>query len=184
MIGKVPLDQLAKDYNLTIEWKAFELRPEGIDIPEKPPNYIARAKASIEALGRKYGLQMTFNDKSKHSSLALEGSKFAEEHGRGNAYHDAVFAAQFQEEKNINDPQVLTEIAVEIGLDREEFLNSLVTRKYEEAVWADEEEAHRLGINTIPCFIVDGRAAHGAQSYQTLERLLQGQGFRMAGNLL
>lgn len=184
MIGKVPLDQLAKDYNLTIEWKAFELRPEDIEIPEKPPSFIARAKVSIEALGQKYGLKMTFNDKSKHSSLALEGSKYAEEHGLENAYHDAVFAAQFQEEKNINDPQVLAEIAVQIGLDQEEFLNSLVTRKYKEAVLADEEEAQQLGIHLIPCFIVDGRAVNGAQTYKTLERLLQGHGFNITGNLL
>lgn len=184
MIGKVPLDQLAKDYNLTVEWKAFELRPEGIDIPEKPPSFKARAKAGIEALGQKHGLKMTFNDKSKHSSLALEGSKYAETHGLGNAYHDAVFAAQFQEEKNINDPQVLTEIAVQIGLDQEDFFNSLKARKYREAVLADEKEAQRLGIHLIPCFIVDGRAANGSQSYQTLERLLQGQGFNISGNLL
>jgi Predicted dithiol-disulfide isomerase involved in polyketide biosynthesis len=184
MIGKVPLDQLAKNYNLTVEWKAFELRPEGIEIPEKSPSFIARAKAGIEALGQKNGLKMTFNENSKHSNLALEGSKYAEEHGLENAYHDAVFAAQFQEEKNINDLQVLTEIAVRIGLDREDFLNSLAARKYKKAVLADEEEAQRLGIHLIPCFIVDGLAVNGAQSYESLEKLLQGHGFKITGKLL
>lgn len=76
-----PLDQLAKDKNLTIEWKAFELRPEGIERPEKSPEYLVQAKAGIEALGQKYGLLMIFNDKSKHSRLALEGAKFAEDQG-------------------------------------------------------------------------------------------------------
>ena len=130
MIGKVPLDQLAKDKNLTLEWKAFELRPEGLEIPPKSAEYLARAKAGIENLSRKYGLHMTFNDQSKHSRLALEGAKFAEEHGLGNEYHDAVFAALFQEQKNINDPKVLTELALQIGLDQEEFRKALVTRKY------------------------------------------------------
>lgn len=176
IIGKVPLDQLAKDNNLTIEWKAFELRPEGIELPEKPPKYLARAKAGIEALGRKYGLLMIFNDKSKHSRLALEGAKFAEDHGMVNEYHDAVFAAQFQEQKNINDSNVLTELAMQIGLDQQEFLKALVTRKYEQAVLKDVEEAHRLGIHSVPCYIVDGRAVYGAQSYETLEKLLQGKG--------
>ncbi len=177
MIGKVPLDQLAKDNNLTIEWKAYELRPEGIELPEKPAKYLAQAKAGIEALGRKYGLLMTFNDKSKHSRLALEGAKLADEHGLANEYHDAIFAAQFQEQKNINDPKVLIELAVQVGLDQEEFQKALATRKYEQAVLQDIEEAYRLGIHTVPCFIVEGRAIYGAQSYQALENLLQGTGF-------
>ena len=174
MIGKVPLDQLAKDKNLTIEWKAFELRPEGIELPRKSPEYMARAKAGVEALGRKYGLRMTFNEKSKHSRLSLEGSKFAEEQGIGNAYHDAVFAAQFQEQKNINDLNVLSELAGQIGLDQEEFKQALVTRKYEQGVSRDVAEAQRLGIQSVPCFIVDGRAIHGAQSYEALDKFLQG----------
>jgi len=167
---------LVKDKNLIIEWKAFELRPEGIELREKPAKYLAQAKAGIEALGRKYGLLMTFNDKSKHSRLALEGAKFAEEHELVNEYHDAVFVAQFQQQKNINDANVLTELALKIGLDQQEFRIALLTRKYEQAVLQDVEEAHRLGISTVPCYIVGGRAVYGAQSYETLEKLLQGKG--------
>lgn len=174
MIGKVPLDQLAKDKNLTLEWKAFELRPEGFEIPPKSSEYLTRAKAGIENLSRKYGLHMTFNDQSKHSRLALEGAKFAEEHGLGNEYHDAVFAAQFQEQKNINDLKVLTELALQIGLDQEEFLKALVIRKYEQAVSQEVEEAHHIGIQSVPCFIVEGQKAFGVQSYEALEKLLQG----------
>lgn len=176
MIGKVPLDQLAKDKNLTVEWKAFELRPEGIELPEKSPEYLARAKAGVEALGKKYGLHMNFNEKSKHSRLALEGSKFAEEQGLGNAYHDAVFAAQFQEQKNINDVGVLIELAGQIGLDSQEFKQTLLSGKYKQAVSQDIAEAQHLGIQSVPCFIVDNRAVHGAQSYEALEKFLQGTG--------
>ena len=174
MIGKVPLDQLAKDKNIELEWKSFELRPEGIDIPEKPPEYMARAKAGVQALGRKYGINMTFNDKSKHSRLALEGAKFAEEHAKGNEYHDAVFAAQFQHQKNINDPQELAELAAQIGLNPEEFLRALNNRTYQQAVSRDVEEAHLQGIQSVPCYVVEGRKASGVQSYEALEKLLQG----------
>jgi len=177
---------LAKVENFTLEWKAFELRPEGIELPEKPPQYLARAKAGIEALGNKYGLPMIFNDTSKHSRLALEGAKFAEEHGVVNEYHEAVFAAQFQQQRNINDVSVLTELALQIGLDQQEFRKSLLTRQYEQAVLQDVAEAHRLGISTVPCYIVEGRAVYGAQSYETLEKLLQGNGagFPLDTNLL
>lgn len=176
MIGKVPLDQLVKDKNLEVEWKAFELRPEGVELPVKSPEHIARAKAGLKAMGQKYGLKMSFNEKSKHSRLALEGSKYAEEQGLGNEYHDAVFAAQFQEGKDINDLHVLAEIAAMIGLDQEEFKQALLTRRYDQAVSRDVAEAQRLGIQSVPCFIVGGRAVHGAQSYEALEKFLEGTG--------
>ena len=59
-------------------------------------------------------------------------------------------------------------------MDREEFKQALVTKKYEQAVSKDVDEAQRLGIQSVPCFIVDGRAVHGAQSYEALEKFVQG----------
>jgi predicted DsbA family dithiol-disulfide isomerase len=177
MIGKVPLDQLAKDRDLVVEWKAFELRPEGTEIPPMPPEYLARARASVEALAKKYGIQMVWHDKSKYSRLALEGSKFAEEQGLGNEYHDAVFSAQYLQEKNINDIEVLVSIAKQIGLNPGVFRDALSSRKFQQEVLQDCEEAHKLGIQSIPCFIVENRAIFGAQGYEALERLLNGKGF-------
>lgn len=145
-----------------------------MEIPPKSAESLARAKAGLEKLGRQYGLYMTFNDQSKHSRLALKGAKFAEEQGLGNEYHDAVFAAQFQQQKNINDPEVLAELAQQIGLDPDQFSQALAARKYEQAVVQDLEEAYRLGIPSVPCFIVEDRKAFGVQSYEALERLLLG----------
>jgi predicted DsbA family dithiol-disulfide isomerase len=119
---------------------------------------------------------MIFNDQSKHSRLALEGAKFAEDHGLANEYHEAVFAAQFQQQKNINDLNILTDLAQQIGLNQQEFRKALLSRHYEPAVLQDVEEAHRLGISTVPCYIVEGRAVYGAQNYEVLEKLLQGNG--------
>ena len=175
MIGKVPLDQLAKDKNIEVEWKAFELRPEGMELPPKSPEYLKRAQESIQTLGKRYGLTMVFNPKSEHSRHALEGAKFAEERGLGNEYHDAMFATQFQQEKDINNLEVITEIAAQIGLNPEEFHEALVTRKYEPAVLKDLEEARDRNIQGVPYFIVNGRTAFGVQSYEALEALLSGK---------
>ncbi|KJR49480.1 2-hydroxychromene-2-carboxylate isomerase/DsbA-like thioredoxin domain [Desulfosporosinus sp. I2] len=108
--------------------------------------------------------------------MALEGAKYAEDHGYGDAYHNAVFAAQFQEQKNINDLTTLTEIAGQIGLDQEEFKQAIVSKRYEQAVLEDISESQRLGIQGVPYYIVDGRTAYGAQSYEALEKLLLGNG--------
>lgn len=163
---------MVKEHNVTVEWKAFELRPEGVEIPPKSQEYIERAKAGIKALSQKYGLEMEWNDRSIHSRLALEGAKFAEEKGLANEYHDAVFAAQFQELKDINDIDTLSEISKLIGLDSEEFRKALLSRNYSDAVDNDNEEAHKMGITGIPCFIFNGRGKMGVQSYEELLQLV------------
>lgn len=175
MIGKVPLDQLAKERNLIVEWKAFELKPEGVEIPALTPEKTAQYKTVLEGLSKRYGVPMVWNDKSKHSRRALEGSKFAEEQGLGDEYHNALFAAQFQQDKDIDDMEILVSIAEEIGLDPIAFREVLVSRKYQQAVLNDCDEAHMLGVHSIPCFIVENRALFGAQGYEALKRLLDGE---------
>ena len=43
-----------------------------------------------------------------------------------------AYSAFFQEEQNIEDIDVLTKLAVEVGLPKAEFKDALVTRKYKE----------------------------------------------------
>jgi predicted DsbA family dithiol-disulfide isomerase len=163
---------LVKEHGIEVEWKAFELRPEGVDLPEHSPEYMARARAGVEAMSKQYGLEMKWNDKSKHSRHALEGAKFAEAHGKANEYHDAVFRAHFQQDKTINDLETLVEIAGSIGLDTDAFRHALETRAYEAAVLRDVEEAHAIGITGVPCFISGNRGVMGAQSYESLLQLI------------
>lgn len=174
MIGKIPLDQLAKERNLIIEWKSFELQPEGEERPAQSPENTARYKAVIDSLSKRYGIVMKWNDQSKHSRLALEGAKFAEEQGLVSEYHDAVFSAQFQQSKNINDIEVLVSLAEQIGLDSIAFREAVTSRKFRQAVLQDCDEAHELGVQSIPCFIVENRALFGAQGYDALVHLLDG----------
>jgi predicted DsbA family dithiol-disulfide isomerase len=166
---------LVEEHGIEVEWKAFELRPEGVELPEHPPEYMARARAGVEAMSKQYGIEMKWNDKSKHSRHALEGAKFAEAYGKSGEYHEAVFSAHFQQDKTINDIDTLVEIAGSIGLDAEAFRQALETREYEPAVLRDVEEAHAIGITGIPCFIAGNRGVMGAQSYESLLRLISGE---------
>ena len=164
---------MIKENNVEIEWKAFELRPEGVEIPPKPEEYMNRAKESVKAMSEQYGLEMHWNDKSKHSRRALEGAKFAEVNGLAHEYHIAVFKAQFQESKDINNPENLVEIAKQVGLDEIMFKQALETRRFEEDVLNDHQEAQQLGVTAVPCFIYGNRGIMGAQSYEALVNLLE-----------
>jgi predicted DsbA family dithiol-disulfide isomerase len=161
-----------KDKNIEVEWKAFELRPEGVEAPPMSEEYLAQAKAGVQSLAQQYGMQMNWNDKSKHSRRALEGAKFAKEFGLENEYHEAVFIAQFQEVKNIDDMDTLIEIAKQVGLNEEKFHEALETRRYQDEVLRDHQEAQSIGITGIPCFISGNKGVMGAQSYESLIKLM------------
>lgn len=166
---------MAKEKGIEVEWKAFELRPEGVDVPPKSPEYMEQVKASIEAMSKQYGIEMKLNTKSEHSRRALEGAKFAKEFGNENEYHEAVFAAYFQQDEDINDVDVLVGIARKVGLDEILFRKMLENRSYEQAVLSDVREAHQLGITGIPCFVSGGRGVMGAQTYETLLKLVENE---------
>lgn len=163
---------MAKEHDIEVEWKAFELRPEGEDTPDYSPEYYEQAKSNVEQMSRHYGVEMRWNNKSKHSRHALEGAKFARLHGKENDYHDAVFRAHFQQDKTINDIDTLVEIGEDIGLDGEALREALLSRRYEKQVLADIQLAREIGVTAVPCYIAGTNGVMGAQSYDSLLQLL------------
>lgn len=173
-IGKQPLDEVAKEQNLDIEWKSFELRPEGTEAPPRPPEYMERVKAGVEALATQYGLEMSLNGNSKASRRAHEGAKFADEHGKAQEYHEAMFAAQFKQGKNIDDMDTLVDVATSIGLDPASFREAVESRTYRDKVLEDERFAAEIGVTGIPCIIVGNKGAMGVQSVEQIKALIEG----------
>lgn len=169
------MEQLRAKYDFDVQWCAFELRPEGVDIPAKPEEYMKAAWENVRRLAGNYGLEMTRNShRELRSRLALEGQKYAQEQGKGDEYTLRVFQAMFQQDRDIADPGVLTECAVDVGLDAAAFGAALTSRRYSEAALSDERQAAAWGIQSIPCFVVGNRGLLGAQPVEALEQLLLG----------
>lgn len=111
---------------------------------------------------------MTYN-----SRRATELSKWAEDLGRDNAFHDAVFRAYFADGLNIADTAVLKDLCQGLGLDPDEAERVLTERTYEQAVNDDWAYSRRLGITAVPTFLASGRSVVGAQPYDILEKLVK-----------
>jgi predicted DsbA family dithiol-disulfide isomerase len=111
---------------------------------------------------------MTFN-----SRRATELSKWAEDLGRDNAFHDAVFRAYFAKGQNIADMDVLKDLCQGLGLDPDAAEQVLTERTYEQTVNDDWAYSRRLGITAVPTFLASGRSLVGAQPYDMLEKLIR-----------
>jgi protein-disulfide isomerase len=93
---------------------------------------------------------------------AHEAARCAGAQGRYWAYHDRLFAAQpdFQRDE-------LIRYAVELGLDREGFAACLDQRRFAAAVEADVTQARALGVRSTPTFFINGRPLVGAHPVET-----------------
>lgn len=120
-----------------------------------------------EAEGLPYGNR----DRTYNSRLAQELAKWAESRGTP-AIHDALFRAYFAEGRNIGDPEVLVEVAGQVGMPAGEAREILASRSFAPAVDRDWQRSREMGITGVPTFVAGRYAVVGAQPYEQLERLV------------
>ena len=125
---------------------------------------LARLKQVAQDLELPFGdRKMTFN-----SRLAQELGKWAEQMGKGDAFHDAVFRAYFADGRNIADVNILADIAASVGLDTNKARDIIATRLFKEAVDTDWTRAYKSKVTAVPTFVMNGQTLVGAQTFNAL----------------
>ena len=135
---------------------------------------VDRLKRVADELGLAWGDR----DRTYNSRLAQELGKWAEEKGKGDEFHSAVFRAYFVEGRNIGKREVLTDLAGSVGLVKEAAKEVLESRSFRAAVDGDWRLSRERGITAVPTFVVDHNLLVGAQPYQALEQFLRSSGVR------
>ncbi len=168
-----------------IAWRPFLLNPDMPRAGMPRSDYVVRKfggeerarrlYGSITAIARTEGLQFRF-DRIRRTPSSVDAHRLvgrAAAYGRAAEVVEALFAAHFTDGRDIGDSQVLTDVAVACGLEGSATRSFLVSDAEVDLVHADNLRAHRLGINGVPCFVIDGRhAIAGAQEPEVIERLL------------
>jgi predicted DsbA family dithiol-disulfide isomerase len=175
-IAEAPLEEAIKGKDVEIEWMPFELRPFPNPTLEPEGNYLQNTwRNSVYPTAERFGVKIVLPNVSPqpYTHLAFEGFQFAKEQGKSNAYNQRIMKAFFQEEKDIGQIDVLTQLAIEVGLNGEEFKAALATRKYKEAHQKALHHAYEEAkITAVPTFIIGDRVLPGLYSKDTLERVI------------
>lgn len=137
--------------------------------------YLTQAwRDHVYPLAARIGLPMKKPPIQPRSRLAHEAAKWSGDQGRLAEYNHALFRAFFQFGRDIGDKAILMELAGELGLDREDLSQALLSHRFTPAVQADAETAQRLGIRAVPSFVVDNRIlASGVQTAERLQELIE-----------
>ena len=135
--------------------------------------YCGAAEPTVKQVLANYGSRVNFTYKNFPLSIhpyawkAAEAYEIALQYGKGQEYHDILFANQ-----NALDVDSLKKYARQVGIPGAEFDNLLDSGAMYNKVAADQAEGNRLGVTGTPTFFIDGRILVGAQPYPEFEKMI------------
>ncbi len=104
-----------------------------------------------------------------HSMPGLLATKAAAHQGREWDVYDRVQRAHLVEARDIEDTDVLVQIAADLELDPVRFAADIAAPRTRAAVEADLARSRELGVRGVPALVADGRVAlSGAVPYDDL----------------
>ncbi|MBJ2129698.1 DsbA family oxidoreductase [Alteromonas sp. IB21] len=164
-----------------IKFHPFELNP---NMPEQGQNLrehimekygiseqqSAENRARLVEAGEALGFVFNFTDDSRmqntfkaHQLIHVAAKKGLEEEVKL-----SLFKAYFTDGKDVNDQNVLVDIANAVGLDASEVEEVLQNGKYAQAVREEEAIWMQRGIQSVPTFVIGNQGIAGAQEPATL----------------
>ena len=168
------LERLRDEEGVALDFRAFELRPEPVPTLDPAGEYLTTTWArSVYPMAERLGVPIKLPPVQPRSRLAFEGAEFARGAGRLTKYTKAVFAAFFQQGRDIGRADVLVDVASEVGLDAAGYRAALEDHRYLPGVLEQERDAAEIGINAVPSVILGNRLIPGAVDFETLKRVVR-----------
>ena len=153
-------------FDASVEWLPFDLHPEYP--PEGVPRNPERAARAAQ-LFASHGLAYNPPPVSPRSLDAQRLAEHARSQGLYAPFFERTMDAYWAEAQDIGDHDVLRSIAAEIALEGTE--DVLATDLHADRVRRSTAEAHAIGVNGVPAFLLDRRLlVLGAQPRETFEQ--------------
>lgn len=181
------LEQFPHKDKVEVEWHSFELDP---GIKTEPGmnsyDYLAKHKGinressvrlhqHVTDMAKEVGLDYRFDTTVVANSFdAHRLIQLAKLNGLGDAIEERLFKAYFMEGKDISDHLTLIILGDEIGLDGRLVKKMLDSDDMADEVRYDQRQAHELGINGVPFFVMnDHYGISGAQQPEVFSQTLE-----------
>ncbi|MDB5621317.1 DsbA family oxidoreductase [Tardiphaga sp.] len=191
-IGKRHLEAALKKSGLAedqvrVRWKSFELDPQAARDPvsglsellakkygksvewAKQLHDQMREQAKTVGLDYRFDLARPTNTFDAHRLIHL-----ADRHGLQEKAEERLFQAYYTRGEHVGDPETLTRIGAELGLDPKEVKQMLESDALADEVRRDEQEAQEVGVAGVPFFVINRKyAISGAQPVEVFEEVLR-----------
>ncbi|MBT5822378.1 MAG: DsbA family oxidoreductase [Rhodobacteraceae bacterium] len=187
-IGKTLLDRALEaepEHPFEIEWHPFQLNPDmplvGMDRRAYLEGKFGGKEQAVKVYGqidqhaRDVGLELdlgaikrTPNTLNAHRLIHWAGIE-----QRQSMVISALFRAYFKEGRDIGDVEVLADLADTCGMDAALVQRLLATDEDLEGIREKDAGFRKMGVNSVPTFIIAGQhAVPGAQSVEVWRNLI------------
>jgi predicted DsbA family dithiol-disulfide isomerase len=170
------LAQVPNDVEVLVAWRPYQLNPEmpaeGMDRKTylstkfggdaRADEIYQRVREAGQTVGIDFdfkGIPRTPNTIDAHRLIGLAGRA-----GKQDAVVEALFRAYFLDGRDIGSRDVLAEVGIAAGLEEKTIRDYLAGRDDVDRVENEDAMARRMGIQGVPCFILNRKyAISGAQ---------------------
>lgn len=170
-----------------VEFHSYLLNPEAlVDYPGTTADYlsekmgislekVASMHERVTDIAASVGLKYDFaNQIQTNTTKAHELLHWAKKFGKKVQLKERLMAAHFEEGLHVGRPEVLAQLAAEVGLDRASALEVLESGEFAADVANDIAQASAYGITGVPFFVIDGKIGlSGAQETSTFLEVLE-----------
>ena len=180
-VGLVEVEKLEQAHpDINVRWVPFFLDPtippegrtrEPTTTPDTPKSDLELRGESSGILFRR-GRRFTPNT---HRALELQEYAYSKELEKPaiDSLHRELFKSHFDRHLDISNIDVLTDIAGNNGLDKDDARDALANGRFRDEVDAGIEWSRAVGVTGIPTFIFNNQyAVVGAQEYPVFERVV------------
>lgn len=172
------------DIDVQIGWRPFQLNPEMPRSGMSRSAYLSakfggaerasRIYDNIRQAGGELGIDFRF-DLIQRTPSTLDSHRLVRwslADGVQNEVVQRLFTAYFENGEDVGDRDVLTRIAGDSGMDQQEVRSRLDDDTDLEVVRQEDSMARSMGINGVPCFIIDRKyAVSGAQDVPVFHKV-------------
>jgi len=162
------IEELERDRDVQIRVRPFELRPDPVPTLRPEDEYLPRVwRDSVYPMAERVNVPVRLPSVSPQprTEKAFLVLQLAQEHGVAEAYSQAMFAAFFQEDRDIGDEDVIVDIAESVGIEAasaRQAMNSPERLRQHRADLAYATET--VGVTAVPSFVVNGKLVQGVPS--------------------
>ena len=163
-----------------VRWRAYELRPEPEPTLDPAGEYLREIWTSaVYPMAAKRSMKLHLPPVQPRSRKAFEATEYARDRGKADAMRHAIFAAFFEDGRDIGDLDVLGAIAESLEIHPTGLRRALDANVYTGRVIGDENEAAELGLSGVPAMVLTPESDErrllisGAQPYETVRALVE-----------
>lgn len=181
------LDTMENPVEADIIWHPFELNPQMAKGGENLRDHLIgkyqisvaqsqQARDNLTQIGKDLGISFNFTDDMRiyNTFLAHQLLAYAAEQGRQTEMKLRLFEAYFTEGQQIDQIDVLCQIAESIGFDPAVVLDMLTQQSYQKSVREDQAFWQAQGIQAVPALIFNQKSlVSGAQESATLQQVIE-----------